>query len=329
MSKKPIVLSGIQPSGNLHVGNYLGAVKNWLDLQNSGQYDCYFCIVDYHSLTGNMNANERRENTLIVAAELLAAGIDPDKCTLFVQSAVPECTELAWIFNSVTPVVELERMTQFKDKSTDQQKHNVNAGLFTYPVLQAADILLYHGQKVPVGEDQVQHIELTRNIARWFNKRYGDYFPLPAPLLTSAPRVMSLLEPTKKMSKSKGEGHVIELADEPGMIMKKLKRAVTATEGGGDTPGVKNLLFLLEMFADKTVYQRFVAAEKDGNIQYGELKAVLAENVSRHFSQFREERTRLLTKPEQLTRILAKGAVQAQTVALDTIKEVRQLVGII
>jgi len=325
---QPIILSGIQPSGTLHVGNYLGAVKNWVDLQNSGQYDCYFCIVDYHSLSGNMKAEERRENTATMAAELLALGIDPNKSTLFIQSHVPKCTELAWIFNTVTPVAELERMTQFKDKSKQQAK-NINAGLFTYPVLQAADILLYHGALVPVGSDQVQHIELTRDIARWFNKRYGDYFPEPKPLLTEVPKVMSLLEPDKKMSKSLGEGHVLALADEPRVIERKLKKAVTATAGGKKAPGVDNLLLLLKHFGEVETYQQFMAAEKAGKIQYGELKEMLADSLIHYFVEFRERRAELLSDPRVLRAQLADGAKKAGAVAEKTMREVRELVGIV
>ena len=257
---KPIVFSGIQPTGNLHIGNYLGAIKPFIELQNSDKYDLYFCIVDYHSLTGNMDATERKEKILHIAAELIACGIDPTKTTLFVQSHVEGHTELAWIFNTVTPVTELERMTQFKDKSNDQQKKNVNVGLFTYPVLQAADILLYHGTRVPVGEDQKQHVELTRNIARWFNNRYGDYFPEPEVLLTETPRIKSLLEPTKKMSKSKGANHVIELADAPAVLEKKIKKAVTASEGGSASVGVENLLLLLSYFgSERPTFMSFLS----------------------------------------------------------------------
>jgi len=324
---KPVIFSGIQPTGELHIGNYLGAVKNWVDLQNSGQYDCYFCIVDYHSITSNMIAEERRKNIALMAAELLAIGIDPNKVTLFVQSHVPEVTELDWIFNCVTTIAELERMTQFKDKSLTQ-KQNINAGLFTYPVLQAADILLYHGTLVPVGDDQVQHIELTRNIGRWFNKRFGDYFPETKPLLTEIPKVMSLLEPDKKMSKSKGEGHVINLSDEPEVIEKKLKKAVTATEGGGKAPGVENLLLLLKQFGDPAIYKKFAAAEKDGSIRYDDLKVALAEAIGNYFVSFRTKRNELLAQPGQIIGALAAGAEKARVVAESTMVKVRSMVGI-
>lgn len=324
---KPVIFSGLQPTGNLHIGNYFGAVKNWVELQNSGKYDCYFCIVDYHSLAGNMDAGTRREQTLRTAAELLALGIDPSQCAFFVQSQVPEHTELAWVFNCVTPIAELERMTQFKDKS-ERQTANINAGLFTYPVLQAADILLYHGSLVPVGQDQVQHIELTRDIARWFNNRYGVYFSETKHLLTETPKVMSLLEPEKKMSKSLGADHVIELADATQEVERKLKRAVTATEGGGYAPGAENLLGLLRLFGDKNTHDQFAAAEKDGSIRYGDLKQTLAESLAGHFADFRARREALLNHTEKIQKLLDKGAEKAKRIAEKTMRDVRKLVGI-
>ena len=324
---KPILFSGIQPTGNLHIGNYLGAVKNWVTLQNSGEYDCFFSVVDYHSLTGNMTAEERREQITRTVIELLAAGIDPEKSTLFVQSHVPEHTELAWIFNSLTPMAELERMTQYKDKSTQQAK-NINAGLFTYPVLQVADVLLYHGTHVPVGEDQVQHIELVRDVARWFNNRYGNYFPETEVLLTHIPRVKSLLEPTKKMSKSKGQGHVIELADEPESIANKLKKAVTASEGEEGSPGVANLLLLLKEFGSAGDYTTFSAAEKEGTVRYGDLKQVLAESIATYFADFRKKRAALLQDNTTVTAIMESGAKKAGDVAKETMSVVRKMVGV-
>lgn len=328
MSDKPTLVSGIQPSGNLHIGNYLGAVKNWVDLQESGDYDCIFFIADYHTVTTDMGADKRREQIYTTAAELLAAGIDPDKSLFFVQSQVPEHTELAWIFNCVTPVGELERMTQFKEKSNRQQ---ANAGLFTYPVLQAADILLYHGEKVPVGEDQVQHLELTRDIARKFNNRFDtDFFPEAEPKLTEVPRVKSLREPESKMSKSKGKDHVIELADKPDVIEEKVKKAVTATEGGNDeiAPGVENLFLLLEKFGDDDTHQKYLEAEKSGEIKYGELKEAVSSAVADYFADFRERRKELIRDRDEIADILAEGSQQAQEIASDTTEEVRELVGI-
>ena len=310
---KEVLFSGIQPTGNLHIGNYLGAVKNWVKQQNSGKYNCYFCVADYHSLTGNMGPFERHKQILHTAAELLALGIDPDKSTFFIQSDVVEHTELAWIFNTVTPISELQRMTQFKDKSENQEK-NVNAGLFTYPVLQAADILLYHGTVVPVGQDQVQHVELTRDIARWFNNKYEKYFPETKVLLTEISKVMSLLEPTKKMSKSLGQNHVIELADHPDMIEKKLKKAVTDS-GEGKSPAAENLFLLLKNFAKKDIYNEFAAAQKQRALQYGDLKKTLAEAITMYFEEFREKREALLSEPKKLEELLNVGAKKAKTAA--------------
>ncbi len=327
MSKKSIIVSGIQPTGNLHIGNYLGAVKNWVELQNSGKYQMYIFIADLHSLAGNMTAKERHEQIIRTLAELISAGIDPDKTTLFVQSHIPEHTELAWVFNCVTPIAELERMTQFKDKSSQQTK-NINTGLFTYPILQASDILLYHGEVVPVGQDQIQHVELTRDIARWFNKKYDKYFPETKHLLTKIPKVMSLLEPEKKMSKSLGEGHVIELADEPKVIEKKLKKAVTASAGGEGAPGVQNLLLLLKQFGDEAVYNGFVQAEMDGIIRYGDLKKEVANAVAEYFTEFRTKRNELMMNHDKLAEILIAGADKARPVAEETMREVRKLVGI-
>ncbi len=327
MSSKQTIVSGIQPTGNLHLGNYLGAVKNWVELQESGKYSLYIFIADLHSLTGNMVAKERKEQVVRTAAELLAAGIDPDKTTLFVQSYVPEHTELAWVLNTVVSVAELDRMTQFKDKSEHQRK-NINAGLFTYPVLQAADILLYHGSLVPVGQDQIQHVELTRDAAKLFNKKYGKYFPETKHLLTKVPKVMSLLEPNKKMSKSLGEGHVVELADSPAVIEKKLKKAVTATGGGEKAPGVVNLLMLLEHFGEKDILEGFVKAEKSGDIRYGDLKQEVGSAIGKYFSEFRKEREELLSGHDKLAEVLMKGGKKAKTTAEQTMVKVREMVGL-
>lgn len=323
---KPVIVSGIQPTGNLHIGNYLGAVKNFIALQNSGKYDMYIFIADLHSLTGKKPEKKLRDMVLSTAAEFIAAGIDPKKTTFFAQSDVVGHTELAWIFNCVTPMAELERMTQYKDKSVQLQQ--TSAGLFTYPVLQAADILIYKGQFVPVGQDQVQHVELTRDVARWFNNKYGEFFPETKHLLTNVPKVMSLLEPEKKMSKSLGEGHVVELREEPEEITNKVKRAVTATSGGGEAPGVKNLLGLLAEFGDKKIYNQFVQAEKDGSIRYGDLKNELSKALSDYFQDYREKRKKLLKDSKKLENILYSGAKKAQKVATANMATVRKLVGL-
>jgi len=324
MSK--VIVSGIQPTGNLHIGNYLGAVKNFIELQNSGKYEMYIFIADLHSLTGKKPDKKLRDLVLNTTAEFIAAGVDPKKVTFFAQSDVIGHTELAWIFNCVTPMGELEKMTQYKDKTA--QFKQATAGLFTYPILQAADILIYKGELVPVGQDQIQHVELTRDVARWFNNKYGEFFPETKHLLTNVPKVMSLLEPEKKMSKSLGEGHVIELQEKPEEIENKVKRAVTATSGGGQAPGVKNLLGLLAEFGDKKTYNQFVSAEKDGSIRYGDLKSALSKALAEYFADFRNKRARLLKDSKKLEKILSLGAKKAQKAADKNMVQVRKLVGL-
>ncbi|MFA6042961.1 MAG: tryptophan--tRNA ligase [Patescibacteria group bacterium] len=323
---KPRIISGIQPTGKLHLGNYLGALKNFVDLQDSGKYDCFFFIADLHSLTENFDPKQKTQDILEVAATFLALGLNPKLSTIFLQSAIPAHSQLAWIFNTLTPMGELERMTQYKDKAA-RQKENVNVGLFTYPVLQVADILLYKPFGVPVGQDQVQHVELTRTLARKFNTRFGETFPEPKVILTPTPKVMSLLEPTKKMSKSLGDQHVINLSDEPETITKKLARAVTATKGGEANPGVENLLTILDQF-DATATKHFKREEAAGTIRYSDLKSELAGVLDRTFGHFREERTALLAQPKKLVATLAKGNAQAAKVAEQTLQEVMRQVGL-
>ncbi len=242
---KKRIFSGIQPSGNLHLGNYLGAIKNWVELQD--KYDPIFCVVDLHAITVPQKPKELRQKTIEVAKTYLAAGIDPEKSTIFVQSRVPEHTELAWILNTITKLPELERMTQFKDKS-QQHTQNINAGLFNYPVLMAADILLYDTNIVPVGEDQVQHIEIARTLARRFNQMFGETFTVPEPyVVKEGMRIMGLDDPTKKMSKSaESASNYISLADDPDTVREKIKKAVTDSEKeirySDDKPAIKNLI---------------------------------------------------------------------------------------
>jgi tryptophanyl-tRNA synthetase len=287
------IFSGIQPTGKIHLGNYLGALKNWIELQD--KHECIFCIVNYHALTVPYDPSEMQDNIYNTAVDLLALGINPDKCILFVQSHVPEHTELAWIFNTLTPISELKRMTQFKEKS-EKFNDNINVGLFDYPVLQAADILLYMANMVPVGKDQVQHVELTRDIARRFNKKYQKYFPEPKPLLTNTPKIMSLKDPTKKMSKSLGDDHYIALSDSPDVITSKIKKAVTDI-GDNKTnisPGVENLFTLLEIFATQDLVQKFQADQKNGSIKYSELKDELSKAIIQYLLPFQQKRKKML-----------------------------------
>ncbi|MDZ4221850.1 MAG: tryptophan--tRNA ligase, partial [Patescibacteria group bacterium] len=306
-------------------GNYLGAIKQWTELQD--EHECLFCIVDYHALTVAYDPKKLAERIGEIALDLIACGVDPDKATLFVQSQVPEHTELGWIFNTLTPIGELERMTQYKDKSK-QHKDNINAGLFTYPVLQAADVLLYKANTVPVGEDQVQHVELMRVIAKKFNKTFGTLFPEPKPLLTESKRVMSLADPTKKMSKSLGDKHYIALSDSDEVIRKKVRSAVTATEGGDKSPGVENLFGILEALGGNDLARELKSQRKKGSLQYSDLKDVVANTIIGNLSPIRERRAELEQERSATGEILIEGAKRAQKVARETMREVREKIGV-
>lgn len=318
--KKETILSGVQATGRMHIGNYLGALKQFIDIQNEGKLQCYFFVADLHALTVPRDPKQLRQDTLEVVAEYLAAGLDPKKSVLFIQNHVLEHAELAWIFNCITPVGELERMTQYKDKGRSQ-KDSVNAGLLTYPALMAADILLYKPNFVPVGEDQVQHIELSRVIARKFNKQFDKTFPEPQPFAKKPLRIMSLKDPTKKMSKTGDEPLYID--DSPKDIEAKLKKAVT-TEAGA-----QNLLDLLGYFGDDATHKQFVADQKSGEIRYSDLKAVLAESIANYFADFRAKKKELLSDKKKLDKILQDGANRAREVASQTMEEVKQKIGLL
>ena len=324
---KQTIFSAVQPSGELHLGNYLGALKNFLELQK--EYNCFFFIADYHSITGNYNPKEKSQQIFDLALDFLAAGLDPEKCILAIQSQIPEHTELTWIFNTVTPISELERMTQFKDKANHQDK-NINMGLFDYPVLQAADILIYKAGLVPIGQDQVQHVELTRKIARFFNNKFGETFPEPKPLLTETPKIMSLADPTKKMSKSHGAKSYLGINDEPEIIKKKLKSAVTDTGATGQVnPAIENLFLLLEIFSNLEKVKYFKTAHQNKDIKYSELKETLATDIANYFAPFREKRKELDAKPDYVKEVLKEGAEKAKATARETMKEVRGKIGLI
>lgn len=319
---KEIVLSGIQPTGKLHIGNYFGALKHFVELQN--QHQCFFMIADYHSITAEFEPKTKQADIIELGKEFLAAGLNPKKCTLFIQSYVPEHTELTLVFNSITPVSFLERMTQFKDKSGQQNK-NINMGLFDYPVLQAADILIYKATAVPVGKDQEQHLELTREIARLFNNKFGQTFVEPKTLMTEVPRVMSLLEPDKKMSKGLGDNHCIYLDDDPETIKKKISKAVTDT-GDGKSTGAQNLLDLVKLFGNINTYEKLAADQKAGTLKYAELKEQLTIDIANYFSEFRSAKQKLSDK--EVKKVFDKGSEQASQVAQATMKEIRQKIGI-
>ncbi len=321
-----IVFSGIQPSGELHLGNYLGAIRNWVSLQDT--YLCFFCIVDYHAITQNYEPKRFAARTLEMATDLLAAGIDPARSALFVQSHVPEHAELCWILNSVAQYGDLKRMTQFKDKSS-RQEDNINVGLLGYPVLQAADILLYKANAVPVGQDQVQHLELARRIARAFNRRWGKVFPEPEALLSDTPKLLGL-DGQAKMSKS--IGNTISLSATDKQIRKSLARAVTdaqriTREDPGD-PDKCNLYTLHKFFSD----EERLAWVREGCTTAGigcvDCKGALADNVIDHLAAYRERREQLLADPDQVRHALEQGAARAKEFAEKTMSQVRKKLGL-
>jgi tryptophanyl-tRNA synthetase len=323
---KKVVFSGIQPSGEIHVGNYLGAVVNWVRLID--QYQSIFSIVDQHALTVEYDPAQFQDRILAAAAANIAAGLDPTRATLFVQSHVPEHTELAWYFSTVTPMGELSRMTQFKEKS-EHFRQNVNAGLFTYPVLQAADILLYKAELVPVGEDQVQHIELARDVARHWNKRYGEVFPEPEALLTGSARVMGLDGKTKM---SKSLGNHIGLLEEPAAIRAKLAIAVTdenrkrRTDPGN--PDVCNVYTMHRGFSTSDQLAMIDRECRTAGIGCVDCKKILADNMIATLAPVREKSAALLARPDDLRATLAAGADRCRAIAQRTMGEVRQAMGL-
>lgn len=329
---KPVVFSGAQPSGELTLGNYLGAIRQWGKMQN--EYDSIYCIVDLHAITVRQNPNALQSAILNTLALYIACGIDPQKSTVFVQSQVAEHSQLAWILNCYTYFGELSRMTQFKDKSA-RYEENINAGLFSYPTLMAADILLYQTKHVPVGDDQKQHLELTRDIAQRFNALYGDIFTIPEPFIPKdGARVMSLLEPTKKMSKSDdNENNIIRLLEDPNAVMKKIKRAVTDSE---DPPvvkydlknkaGVSNLLDILSATTGKTIAELETSFEGK---MYGHLKTETAEVVCDLLSDIQSKYHAIRHDEESLKQIMREGANKARAKAHLTLNKVHQAIGFI
>jgi tryptophanyl-tRNA synthetase len=323
----PRIFSGIQPSGELHIGNWLGAVRNWVNLQRS--YESLICIVDLHAITAKYDKDTLAQRTREMAVGLLAAGIDPEQATLFVQSHVPQHSELQWLLNSVTPLGELERMTQFKDKS--QRFESVPAGLLNYPVLMAADILLYRADLVPVGEDQVQHLELTREIARKWNAEFGqgqDFFPEPQPILTEAKRITGL-DGQAKMSKSLG--NTIGLLDSPEEIWQKLRPAKTdparVTRKDPGTPEICNIYHLHKYFSPPETVD--LVAENCRGAKWGclDCKRVLADNMIATLAPIRERALQLQEDPDRVDEILADGAAAARRQASETMREVRGRMG--
>ncbi|WP_079123678.1 tryptophan--tRNA ligase [Streptomyces sp. NBRC 110611] len=332
MQRPPRVLSGIQPTaGSFHLGNYLGAVRQWVALQES--HDAFYMVVDLHAITVPQDPAELRRNTRIAAAQLLAAGLDPERCTLFVQSHVPEHAQLAWVMNCVTGFGEASRMTQFKDKSAKQGADRTTVGLFTYPVLMVADILLYQADQVPVGEDQRQHLELTRDLADRFNTRYGGTFTLPsAYIVKETAKIFDLQDPSIKMSKSASSPKgLVDLLDDPKVTAKKIKSAVTDTDtvirfDREAKPGVSNLLSILSTLTGTSIPD--LEKSYEGKM-YGALKGDLAEVMVDFVTPFRDRTREFLDDPETLDAILAKGAEKARAVAAETLATTYDRLGLL
>jgi len=322
------VFSGIQPSGEIHIGNYLGAIRQWVELQKENE--CIFSIVDLHALTVPYEPSALKEKILEKAIAYIAVGIDPKKSIIFVQSQVPEHTGLCWLINTITPLGDLQRMTQYKEKARKYPK-NINAGLLNYPVLMAADILLYQTDAVPIGKDQKQHVEITREIARRFNKRFGETFVLPKAILPEmGAKIMSLAEPLKKMSKSDPPESYIALFDSPEEIRKKISSA--KTDSGKEVkydiqekPGISNLLTIYSLFSAKAIKE---IEKKFKNKGYREFKFSLANLLIEKLEPFRKKKEELKSNPQLLERVLSKGRKKAEIIAQKTMKSVRQKMGL-
>ncbi|MBS4539241.1 tryptophan--tRNA ligase [Clostridium sp. D2Q-11] len=329
MSDKKVIFSGVQPSGDLTLGNYLGAIKNWVKLQD--EYECYYCVVNLHSITVPQEPKDLRRRTLEVIALYMAAGIDPEKSTIFIQSHVPQHVELSWVLNTMTYLGELNRMTQFKDKIQKNEK-NLNAGLFTYPVLMAADILLYQTDLVPVGDDQKQHLELARDLAPRFNNRYSETFKIPEPMISKVgARIMDLQDPTVKMSKSaENENGYILLKDDPDTIRRKIKRSVTDSLNrvnySDEQPGIKNLLTIYSKITGEKI-EAIEAKYKDKG--YKEFKADTAEVIIEGLRPIREKYLQYMNDKKYLEKVYKDGADKAEKTARKTLRKVYKKTGFI
>jgi tryptophanyl-tRNA synthetase len=327
---RPRVLSGIQPTADsFHLGNYLGAVRNWVTLQDD--YDAFYCVVDLHAITAGHDPALLRARTRVGAAQLLASGLEPDRCTLFIQSHVPEHAQLGWVMNCITGFGEASRMTQFKDKSSKQGLDRATVGLFAYPILQAADILIYHADAVPVGEDQRQHLELTRDLAQRFNTTFGKTFTIPSPyIVKETAKITDLQTPTAKMSKSsESQAGVIDLLEDPAKSAKKIRSAVTDTGreirfDPIEKPGVSNLLTIYSALAERSIEDLVTAYDGKG---YGDLKKDLAEILVEWVRPYQERTRMFLDDPAQLDKLLAIGAEKARSVAEPTLRKVYQQIG--
>ncbi len=324
------VLSAIQPTGDMHYGNYFGAVKNWVTLQE--KYECVYGVVDYHAMTMPYNPKKLRENTWDVIFNLLAVGVKAEN--LFIQSLVPEHTELNWILSCFTSYGQLTRMTQFKDKSAQNKAGEdsfISSGLLSYPILQAADILIYKADFVPVGKDQQQHLELTRNIAQRFNNQMGkEYFVLPEILFTETPKIMSTADPMRKMSKSAGEKHSISLFADEKVIMKRIKSAVTDTGEKTDTmsPGIANLFMLLKASDKMDIHNSLMDDYNNDALKYVDLKEAVAQTLIESSNQFKAKKAEFLTNKKDIKNQIKYSSSQIRKIAQETIKEVKELTGL-
>jgi len=329
-ARRPRVLSGIQPTADsFHLGNYLGALRNWVPLQDT--HDAFYCVVDLHAITVRQDPKLLRQRTRVSAAQLLAIGLDPERCTLFVQSHVPEHAQLAWVMNCLTGFGEASRMTQFKDKSLKHGADRTSVGLFTYPILQVADILLYHADLVPVGEDQRQHLELTRDLAQRFNTSYGRTFTVPEPhIVRDTAKITDLQEPTAKMSKSASNPNgLIELLEDPKRAAKKIRSAVTDTGreiifDPENKAGVSNLLTIYSTLSGRSIDDLVAAYDGKG---YGDLKKDLAEVVVGFLEPIQQRTRTYLADPAQLDKLLAVGAEKARAVAVPTLAQAYDRIG--
>lgn len=333
MSDRKSVLSCIQPTGYIHLGNYFGAVQNWVELQRD--YRCHFGVVDFHAITMPYKPAQLRQNTWDLCFKLLAIGIKPEN--LFVQSLIPEHAELGWILNCFTSYGYLTRMTQFKEKSSAVQEKGgdqlVTVGLFDYPVLQAADILIYKADYVPVGKDQDQHLELTRDIANRFNNMAGkEYFSMPETLHTETPKIRSTADPARKMSKSAGEKHYISIFEEESRIRKQIKSAVTDT---GDTPdgqmseGVDNLFTLLRAAGETNGQEQLMDAYRDGNLKYSELKEAVADALVQMVAPFKENYKEITADKKAVKNQIKMSSQETRKIAQQTLKEVKEIAGLL
>jgi len=333
-SSKGTILSGIQPTGELHIGNYFGAIANWVRLQDD--YHCFYTVVDLHAMTMPYQPEQLRRNTEQMIIDLLACGLDPAKCTLFIQSLVPEHTELTWILSCVCSYGDLTRQTQFKEKSelgeSQSKEKFISAGLFTYPVLQAADILIYRANFVPVGRDQKQHLELSRDIAQRFNAQFGEYFPAPEVLFTETPKIQSLSDPTRKMSKQYGPKNYIGLFEDEAGIRAKVRAAVTDTgnlpPGMAISEGVENLFGILRACGRKDEADALVQDYNTGNRQYSRLKGAVADALVDFITPMRDRREQLMKDKVEVMKTALEMSARARETARGTLREVRALVGL-